>query len=153
MSAKSERQEMTNSDMLFYSLKDKVPNDALLPLKESLDKADDGASERLLLVNFKNAVLGLVFSVILPGVDRIYRGDIALGVFKIIYFIGVYVALEASQLQTSQELGSDDYLGTLILLLVLAVGLLVWFVADMFLVWRGIKRDNLAKIFNALEAR
>ena len=147
MSAKSERQEMTNSDMLFYSLKDKVPNDALLPLKESLDKADDGASERLLLVNFKNAVLGLVFSVILPGVDRIYRGDIALGVFKIIYFIGVYVALEV---MSGRQSVTDT---TMILLLVLAVGLLVWFVADMFLVWRGIKRDNLAKIFNALEAR
>lgn len=138
---------MTNSDMLFYSLRDKVPSDALLPLKESLDKADDGASERLLLANFKNAVLGLVFSVILPGIDRIYKGDVALGVFKLIYFIGVYVALEA--MDRRQYISDAE----MILLFVLGFGLLVWFVADMFLVWRGIKRDNLTKIFNALEAR
>ena len=141
---------MTNSDMLFYSLKDKVPNDALLPLKESLDKADESVSERFLLVDFKNALLGLVLSVLLPGVDRIYKGDIVLGVFKLIYFIGVYVALQISD--NFGALDSSD-LGALVLLLVLAVGLLAWFVADMFLVWRGIKRDNLKKIFTILEVK
>lgn len=141
---------MTNSDMLFYSLKDKVPNDALLPLKESLDKADESVSERFLLVDFKNALLGLVLSVLLPGVDRIYKGDIVLGVFKLVYFIGVYVALQISD--NFGALDSSD-LGALVLLLVLAVGLLAWFVADMFLVWRGIKRDNLKKIFTILEVK
>ncbi len=141
---------MTNSDMLFYSLKDKVPNDALLPLKESLDKADESVSERFLLVDFKNALLGLVLSVLLPGVDRIYKGDIVLGVFKLIYFIGVYVALQISD--NFGALDSSD-LGALVLLLVLAVGLLAWFIADMFLVWRGIKRDNLKKIFTILEVK
>ena len=141
---------MTNSDMLFYSLKDKVPNDALLPLKESLDKADESVSERFLLVDFKNALLGLVLSVLLPGVDRIYKGDIVLGVFKLVYFIGVYVALQISD--NFGALDSSD-LGALVLLLVLAVGLLAWFIADMFLVWRGIKRDNLKKIFTILEVK
>lgn len=137
---------MQNNDMLFYSLKDKVPSDAFLPLKESLDKADEGISDRLLLVNFKNALLGLVFAVILPGVDRLYKGDIELGIFKIIYFVGVYIAL-----QVCSEQGASA--GVLIIVLMLAVALLVWFFADMFLVWKGIKRDNLKKIFNALEVR
>lgn len=138
---------MQNTDMLFYSLKDKVPSDAFLPLKESLDKADEGISDRLLLVNFKNALLGLVFAVILPGVDRIYKGDIALGVFKLVYFIGVYGAL---QVFSGEQSASAT---TLIILLMLAVALLVWWVVDMFLVWKGIKRDNLKKIFDTLEVR
>lgn len=137
---------MQNNDMLFYSLKDKVPSDAFLPLKESLDKADEGISDRLLLVNFKNALLGLVFAVVLPGVDRLYKGDIGLGIFKLIYFIGVYIALQVCSEQSVSA-------GTLIIVVMLAVVLLVWFFADMFLVWKGIKRDNLKKIFDALEVR
>ena len=141
---------MQNSDMIFYNLKDKVPSNALLSLKESLDKASEGASKRLLLINLKNAILGLIFSVILPGVDRIYKGDIALGIFKIIYIVGVYIGIEAD-LGDKIIAGGSKVLAVLWLLAMVAM--VAWCVADMFLVWKGIKRDNLKKIFEILEAK
>ena len=142
---------MTNNDMIFYNLKDKVPSNALLRLKESLDKASEGASKQLLLINLKNAILGLIFSVILPGVDRIYKGDIALGIFKIIYFVVVYIGVESN---LGDRLVANSESSVLAVLWLLAiVAMLAWFVADMFLVWKGIKRDNLKKIFEILEAK
>ena len=141
---------MTNSDMIFYDLKDKVPSDALLSLKENLDKADEDTSKRLLLINLKNAILGLVFSAILPGVDRIYKGDIVLGIFKIIYFVVVYIGIEAD-LGDKIIANGGEVLAALWLLAMVAM--IAWFVADMFLVWKGIKRDNLKKIFEILEVK
>ena len=141
---------MQNSDMIFYNLKDKVPSNALLSLKESLDKADEGASRRLLLINLKNAILGLIFSVILPGVDRIYKGDIILGIFKIIYIVGVYIGIEAD---LGDRLIANESAVLAVLWLLAMVAMVAWCVADMFLVWKGIKRDNLKKIFEILETK
>ncbi|MGX2983730.1 TM2 domain-containing protein [Helicobacter sp. 23-1045] len=142
---------MKNNDMIFYNLKDKVPSNALLSLKESLDKASDDAIQRLLLINLKNAILGLIFSAILPGVDRIYKGDIILGIFKIIYFVVVYIGIESN---LGDRLVANSESSVLAVLWLLAiVAMLAWFVADMFLVWKGIKRDNLKKIFEILEAK
>lgn len=141
---------MQNNDMIFYNLKDKVPSYALLRLKESLDKADKGASKQLLLINLKNAILGLIFSVILPGVDRIYKGDIALGIFKIIYIVGVYIGIEAD---LGDRLIANESAVLAVLWLLAMVAMVAWCVADMFLVWKGIKRDNLKKIFEILETK
>ena len=141
---------MENNDMIFYNLKDKVPSYALLRLKESLDKASEGASKQLLLINLKNAILGLIFSVILPGVDRIYKGDIALGIFKIIYIVGVYIGIEAD---LGDRLIANESAVLAVLWLLAMVAMVAWIIADMFLVWRGIKRDNLKKIFEILETK
>ncbi|MGX3012179.1 TM2 domain-containing protein [Helicobacter sp. 23-1044] len=141
---------MKNNDMIFYNLKDKVPSDALLRLKESLDKASEGASKRLLLINLKSAILGLIFSVILPGVDRIYKGDIILGIFKIIYIVVVYIGIEAD---LGDRLIANESAVLAVLWLLAMVAMVAWCVADMFLVWKGIKRDNLKKIFEILETK
>lgn len=136
---------MKDSTLYFLQLKDKVPSDAYLALKQSLDNAKDDFKEKLAFILFKNPVLGLVFSVLLPGADRIYKGDLILGIFKLIYFIFVYVffniALEFS----------DERLVLLSLLLFFSA--LVWLIVDIFLVFRGIKRANLELIFRAIKAQ
>lgn len=141
---------MKNNDIIFYNLKDKVSSNALLSLKESLDKADESAVQRLLLRNLKNAILGLIFSVILPGVDRIYKGDIALGIFKIIYIVVVYIGIEVD---LGDKIIANGSKILAVLWLLAIVAMVAWFVADMFLVWKGIKRDNLKKIFEILETK
>lgn len=142
---------MQNQDSLFFNLKDKVPNDALLPLKESLDKASESVLEKLVFVNLKNSLLGLVLAFFLPGVDRIYKGDIVLGVVKLILFFGVVVFNYAVDLEWFAEFCVEN-IAVAVLFLVFILALLVWFVVDLFLVYRGIKKDNLKKIFEVLRA-
>ncbi len=142
---------MQNKDSLFFNLKDKVPNDALLPLKESLDKASESVLEKLVFVNLKNSLLGLVLAFFLPGVDRIYKGDIVLGVVKLILFFGVVVFNYAVDLEWFAEFCVEN-IAVAVLFLVFMLALLVWFVIDLFLVYRGIKKDNLKKIFEVLRA-
>lgn len=142
---------MQNQDSLFFNLKDKVPNDALLPLKESLDKASESVLEKLVFVNLKNSLLGLVLAFFLPGVDRIYKGDIVLGVVKLILFFGVVVFNYAVDLEWFAEFCVEN-IAVAVLFLVFMLALLVWFVIDLFLVYRGIKKDNLKKIFEVLRA-
>lgn len=142
---------MQSQDSLFFNLKDKVPNDALLPLKESLDKASESTLEKLVFVNLKNSLLGLVLAFFLPGVDRIYKGDIVLGVVKLILFFGVVVFNYAVDLEWFAEFCAEN-IAVAVLFLVFILALLVWFVVDLFLVYRGIKKDNLKKIFEVLRA-
>ena len=142
---------MQSQDSLFFNLKDKVPNDALLPLKESLDKASESTLEKLVFVNLKNSLLGLVLAFFLPGVDRIYKGNIVLGVVKLILFFGVVVFNYAVDLEWFAEFCVEN-IAVAVLFLVFILALLVWFVVDLFLVYRGIKKDNLKKIFEVLRA-
>lgn len=142
---------MQSQDSLFFNLKDKVPNDALLPLKESLDKASESVLEKLVFVNLKNSLLGLVLAFFLPGVDRIYKGNIVLGVVKLILFFGVVVFNYAVDLEWFAEFCVEN-IAVAVLFLVFILALLVWFVVDLFLVYRGIKKDNLKKIFEVLRA-
>ena len=62
----------SNFSFMLLQFKDKVPNDALLPLKESLEKANEAAMEMLVFANLKNPLLALVLSLLLPGADRRY---------------------------------------------------------------------------------
>ena len=89
---------MTNKNA-FFSLKDKVFDDVLLPLKESLNKADES-----------------VGAVVMA--DNLGKG---LSITGLMLWFACYLLAWA------------------------------WFVADIFLVYRGIKNDNLNKIYQALQ--
>lgn len=134
---------MKNAQLFFLQLKEKVPSDSYLALKQSLDKAEDKFEEQLALLSFKNPIMGLIFSVILPGVDRIYKGDLALGIFKIIYFVFVYIFFNLVL-----ESGENDLIPISLILFIVA---LIWLVVDIFLVFKGIKRENLKLIFSVLQ--
>ncbi|EAJ1645440.1 hypothetical protein CIB68_07125 [Campylobacter coli] len=67
----------TNFFLLYF--KDKIPKDSLIFLKESLEKASEEQKEKLLFTKLKNPLYGLLFAFLLPGLDRIYNGNIIVG--------------------------------------------------------------------------
>lgn len=142
---------MQNQDSLFFNLKDKVPSDALLPLKESLAKASESALEKLVFVNLKNPILGLILAFFLPGVDRIYKGDTALGVLKLVLFFGIFTLANFFDREWLVWFFAEN-IAALVLFTALSLIFVVWFIIDLFLVYRGIKKDNLKKIFGVLRA-
>ena len=73
-----------------------------------------------------------------------------MGIFKIIYIVGVYIGIEAD---LGDRLIANESAVLAVLWLLAMVAMVAWCVADMFLVWKGIKRDNLKKIFEILEAK
>ena len=139
---------MTNKNA-FFSLKDKVFDDVLLPLKESLDKADESVGEKILSAKFKDPWLARYLSMLLPGVDRIYKGDMILGLVKTIFFAIILASVGAVVM--ADNLGKGLSITGLMLWFACYLLAWAWFVADIFLVHRGIKHDNLAKIFEILQ--
>ena len=109
---------------MLLQFKDKVPNDALLPLKESLEKANEAAMEMLVFANLKNPLLALVF------------------------LIAIYVS---AGVITSEGIAENLSFAAIMLWFACFFSAFAWVVADIFLVYRGVKRDNLAKIFEILQ--
>lgn len=102
---------------LYLSLKDKLPTDAYY-MQEKLDNLDEKKATNIAMLDLKSPILGLVLGLFLGGlgIDRFYKGDIGLGIIKLI---------------TLGCLG-------------------IWAIIDLFLVYKGIKKDNLQKVQQAL---
>lgn len=94
---------------------DKLPNNAVLILQEKLEKLPEEKLSTLQFIQLKDPIVGLILGVCFGifGVDRFYKGDIGLGIVK---------------------------------LLLCWATLGIWAAIDLFLVWKGIKQDNLTKI-------
>ena len=105
--------------VLANSWSDKIPSDSAFLLQNQLENIDENSAYALTTLPLKDPVIGLVLSIFFGvfGVDRFYKGDIGLGVVKL-------------------------------LLCWLTFG--VWWFIDLFLVYKGIKKDNLQKIMQAL---
>lgn len=108
-----------NSLMLTNSWNGKIPSEGVFMLQNQLESIDENSAYALTALPLKDPVIGLVLSVFFGvfGVDRFYKGDIGLGIVKL-------------------------------LLCWLTFG--IWWLIDLFLVYKGIKKDNLQKIMQAL---
>lgn len=97
---------------------DKVPKESLYSLQEALSRVPEENASSLAMVVLKSPVVGLILGLFLGGfgVDRFYKGDVGLGILKLV---------------TLGALG-------------------IWSFIDLFLVWKGIKQDNLLKINQAI---
>ncbi|WP_285818393.1 NINE protein [Helicobacter bilis] len=95
-----------------------LPEDTLVGIQERLKKLPDEKASMLTTIQFKNPITGLVLGLVggLFGVDRFYKGDIGLGIAKIASWI------------------------------TLGIVPTIWCIADLFLVPKGIRADNLNKL-------
>lgn len=152
----------TNSIMIM--LQDKLPKDAmsLASLRDKLDKLNntqrDKFHQTMSFIKLKSPIVGLILGLLFGGlgVDRFYKGNIGLGVLKIILlivsyslFFGGFLGVVANSLDETGEVAAGSVgmavVGGLMLFL-----FAVWVVADFFFVYKGIKKDNLAKVTTAL---
>ena len=134
----------TNSIMMM--LQDKLPKDAmsLASLRDKLDKLNDTQRDKfhqtMSFIKLKSPIVGLILGLLFGGlgVDRFYKGNIGLGVLKIILLI------------VSYSLFFGGFLGVVVVGGLMLFLFAVWVVADFFFVYKGIKKDNLAKVMTAL---
>ena len=79
---------MDNSKVatLVAQYKDLIPEEQILTFKSALEKAEDGAYERLMTVPTKNPTTVILLSIFLGGlgVDRFYIGDSGTGIAKLL---------------------------------------------------------------------
>ena len=158
---------MDSVSVFLMSIKGKVPSESIVPLQEKLEKADENALQKLMLVVLKSPIVGIVLSLLfgILGVDRFYKGDLKLGFAKLGLIIISYailfgvVIVAASAIENTFMVSSDDVLDMIIeqYLLPFALGIIgivvayIWWIVDIFLVFFGIKKDNLSKIHSALQ--
>lgn len=128
--------------------------------KEKIEKLSDEKMAQFYLIGLKSPVIGLVLGLIpawfLCGLsfDRFYKGDIGLGIAKIVlwFFSFVWMFVVIITFNNMMDL---DYEGNIIFVIIAMflgfVILFIWNLIDFFLVWQGIKKDNLMKIIQFLE--
>lgn len=73
------------SNQLYFMLKDKLPNDAIW-IKDKLDNADEKVASNVQMLQLKDPKMGLILGILLGGLgaDRFYKGDIGLGILKLL---------------------------------------------------------------------
>ncbi|TKX29133.1 NINE protein [Campylobacter estrildidarum] len=123
-----------DSNALLMTISDKIPSESLPLVQDKLTNLSEDKQNALAVLSLKNPIIGLVLGLFVGyfGVDRFYKGDKTLGIAKLaIWVIGV--------------LTTWIYIGIVFLLVVY-----VWTIVDLFLVWKGIKKDNLNKILTVL---
>lgn len=104
---------------LMSSWRDKIPEHQVFIIQQQLEGIDEQSLYALTTLSLKDPIIGLVLGIFFGffGVDRFYKGDIGLGIVKL-------------------------------LLCWLTLG--IWWAIDLYLVWHGIKNDNVQKIAQSL---
>ncbi|TEY04038.1 hypothetical protein [Campylobacter sp. US33a] len=154
---------MVSFQNLLLILQGKVEVVSLMPYKDKIEALSDEKITQIQFLNFKNPIIGLLLGLIpawiLCGLslDRLYKGDIFLGIMKIVFwilsFVWIFIAI-AIKIAAFDELDYSDDMQAVMTLFVAFLGffvLFIWNLVDFFLVWQGIKKDNLKKIVNFLE--
>ncbi|MBK1972713.1 TM2 domain-containing protein [Campylobacter sp. TTU-622] len=124
-----------DANTVLMMISDKIPSQSLILVQEKLKNSSEDKINTIVTLNFKSHIIGLILGLFfgLYGIDRFYKGDITLGIAKLITFI-------------IGTITTFIYIGFIIL-----IGLWIWTIVDYFLVWKGIKKDNLKKILIVLE--
>ncbi|KGI57373.1 NINE protein [Campylobacter sp. MIT 97-5078] len=123
-----------DANAVLLSIKDKIPDSSLAIVQDKLKAASEDKLNTLVVLPLKNVIIGLVLGILFGGfgVDRFYKGDIGLGIAKLALLILGYATV-------------IFYVGIVFLIIVW-----VWVIVDLFLVWKGIKQDNLNKTLAVL---
>lgn len=133
---------------ILMSLAGKLPSTGEVVLRNKLDGVSDETlnkiSASIPMLNLKSPGAGLVLGLLFGGlgVDRFYKGDIGLGFMKLLLLFILGFILNLTQTQPSDT--------TYTMLNLFTVVFVIWTFADLFLVFSGIKKDNLNKILTIL---
>ncbi|EOX8308566.1 TM2 domain-containing protein [Campylobacter coli] len=131
------------------AMEGKVNIELLAAYKDKIETLSDETLFRFWYLELKNPIIGLILGVvpafILSGLtfDRFYKGDIGLGFAKMAMWAFIFIGLLIA--------GFFDSSSMLVVWIFNIVALFIWNILDFFLVWQGIKNDNLAKIIQFLE--
>ncbi|HEG0021704.1 TPA: TM2 domain-containing protein [Campylobacter coli] len=135
------------------AMEGKVNIELLAAYKDKIETLSDETLFRFCYLELKNPIIGLIIGLIL-GVapafilsgltfDRFYKGDMGLGFAKMAMWAFIFIGLLIA--------GFFDSSSMLVVWIFNIVALFIWNILDFFLVWQGIKNDNLAKIIQFLE--
>ncbi|HED7317915.1 TPA: TM2 domain-containing protein [Campylobacter coli] len=131
------------------AMEGKVNIELLAAYKDKIEILSDETLFRFWYLELKNPIIGLILGVvpafILSGLtfDRFYKGDMGLGFAKMAMWAFIFIGLLIA--------GFFDSSSMLVVWIFNIVALFIWNILDFFLVWQGIKNDNLAKIIQFLE--
>ncbi|EAI5289909.1 hypothetical protein H0L92_001534 [Campylobacter coli] len=131
------------------AMEGKVNIELLAAYKDKIETLSDETLFRFWYLELKNPIIGLILGVvpafILSGLtfDRFYKGDMGLGFAKMAMWAFIFIGLLI--------VGFFDSSSMLVVWIFNIVALFIWNILDFFLVWQGIKNDNLAKIIQFLE--
>ncbi|MFK0408301.1 hypothetical protein [Campylobacter coli] len=129
------------------AMEGKVNIELLAAYKDKIETLSDETLFRFCYLELKNPIIGLILGVapafILSGLTfyRFYKGDMGLGFAKMAMWAFIFIGL----------VGFFDSSSMLAVWIFNIVALFIWNILDFFLVWQGIKNDNLAKIIQFLE--
>ncbi|ECL3785033.1 hypothetical protein FS250_05445 [Campylobacter coli] len=131
------------------AMEGKVNIELLAAYKDKIETLSDETLFRFWYLELKNPIIGLILGVvpafILSGLtfDRFYKGDMGFGFAKMAMWAFIFIGLLIA--------GFFDSSSMLVVWIFNIVALFIWNILDFFLVWQGIKNDNLAKIIQFLE--
>ncbi|WP_215446676.1 TM2 domain-containing protein [Campylobacter coli] len=131
------------------AMEGKVNIELLAAYKDKIETLSDETLFRFWYLELKNPIIGFILGVvpafILSGLtfDRFYKGDMGLGFAKMAMWAFIFIGLLIA--------GFFDSSSMLVVWIFNIVALFIWNILDFFLVWQGIKNDNLAKIIQFLE--
>ncbi len=139
----------------------KIPEESTLVLQERISKATDtNKVASLSMLPLKTPVVGLVLGLFFGGfgADRFYKGNIGLGVLKLLGISAMWIfAFIFGAMTTFAGAAVGDEEGAAVgaamgfgLMGIVWLIVAIWVIADLFLVWKGIKKDNFDKINNQL---
>ncbi|EAI9960434.1 hypothetical protein C5441_03865 [Campylobacter coli] len=140
---------MNRFQIFSLAMEGKVNIELLTAYKDKIETLSDETLFRFCYLELKNPIIGLILGVapafILSGLtfDRFYKGDMGLGFAKMAMWAFIFIGLLIA--------GFFDSSSMLVVWIFNIVALFIWNILDFFLVWQGIKNDNLAKIIQFLE--
>lgn len=127
-----------NVDVFILSKSCFFPDSTIMNIREKFLSCDDNYLNKILSTKFKNPTHGSLFSIGLgvSGDDRLYLSHIINGILKLmltIVFLVSYIIIEISK---------ESNMIFLALFILTIIGVLIWYIPDIFNISNEIKEYN-----------
>lgn len=122
------------------------PDSSLMLIRDRLANYDDSFLPRLLSASFKNPTTGFLYSIGLGvyGIDRFYIGQVFIGILKLILTLAFFVAY------IFLVIDDDPAPIKFICFFILVIGVLIWYITDIFKISKEIKEYNFTYLLTIL---